>query len=340
VLDECAYIEKKTLLNIITPILMEKTSALICASTQHEDEENGFNQLMKSGNYPVIQISYVCEQCYDLGLKTVCKHMVHDVPPWMAKDIQLLSKLDGVSQEAFMREFLGFSNNDPVFVFSPESIERLNNAPRFLFATHTPYIIHVCIDPCAGSEDPLKSLSDFAIVSITTPKITIIGIDAFKVNKPEDYKEILLAHIATLKCRFTSASFVFDIEAGTGLEAGHIQNLIESNTSIKSTFLSDFKNKPGTNTTNATKLDMMKMTLGVMDKGEIQFADSIVTSRGNETDIKNQLLSQLKFYQRKIIPGKTEDAKNKIILSGKQNGAKDDLCVTLQRAIRNRIRSN
>lgn len=332
VLDECAYIEEKTLQSIIVPVALEDKSAIVMLSTFHEDPNNGFNRMVEQGAFPYIKISYVCDACLSKGIKTICKHMIDQVPPWMKKDMKMISTLDcGVSQGTFLRESMGIIEKQDWTVFDKDMITRLLYVPRYIYTNHSPLKIWVAIDPCVGSENTKKRISDFAIVSITTPDVTIVGMDAFEVNKPEDYKDKLIKHIQDLKSQFAFASFIFDIEAGTGLESSHIQNLITREIKTHSIFLTDFKNKHGTNTTYATKYDMMVLTMSAMNKNLIQISNSLVTVTPN---VIETFCEQMINYEKKVVPGKTETSKNKIIFSGKKNGAKDDLCVTFQRAIR------
>jgi hypothetical protein len=177
------------------------------------------------------------------------------------------------------------------------------------------------------------------MVSISGPETCILGLEAIPAVRHQDYEEKLKDHIKRLRSLpfYEGSILVLDVEGNGSMQWSHIVSVVqESCTNV--VVLSDYKRKTATNTTNSAKMDMMRLTRMIMDEGSLGFHRELVTSSLNPKALMEELKAQMLRYERVVIPSKNPRVSNVVVLSGKGSAKKrkDDLCLTLQRAIRSR----
>jgi hypothetical protein len=312
---------------------------MIAISTESLSEGNIFTAFCNCDIFKKIVVSLVCADCFALGEKReVCPHNRDQVPDWLMEDGSKIIKALGCDNEAYERETLGLKfDRKSLRCFSEMAINRMFTNPRIVIQDHV-YHIYIAIDPCGGSSsnDELKRTSDFCVVSICKPDITIVGLESIPANSPADYQDALVSHIQNFRNNPYQkyATIVCDVETGGGsFDAYNIETHIRSKFD-NIIFLKDFdadNGKCGTITSNKSKRIMMEKTRAFMDLDEIKFAKEFSTSHKNEASLLAEFKRQTTVYTRTVNLGK-KNAANSIILSGKDFG-KDDMCVTLQRVI-------
>jgi hypothetical protein len=341
ILEEAAYISLETFLEVVAPILVLEHACIIGISTMGKEPTNFFTKLLKNELFYSYKISYVCDACLAKGLQRSCKHRLDSIPHWSNESkLELIKNIVGEEEnERFERENLGVvAEESSPYCFSASKIQEFMSNPRQELTLPARFV-YVCIDPCAGSDIKDERTSDFAVVTISGPGVTILGMEAIDVFEPEHYNKRLIEHLQRIRrLRYCEACiFVLDVESGTGLEVGHITKLIQDN--FKDVLcLRDFHRKPGTRTHEAEKKDMYERTKIAIDSGDIRIHKDFVCTDPHPETILAKFQTQMCAYERRVVVGKGLFHQNKELYSGKgANGTKlDDLSVTLQRAIRAR----
>jgi hypothetical protein len=202
--------------------------------------------------------------------------------------------------------------------------------------------IYISIDPVAGSDNPEKNCSDFVITSICEPNTIILGMEQLNIVSTDGYEGILIDHIKRLReNQYTvNAVIVLDVEAGTGFVAGDAEAIVTNNF-LNVVVMHDFKiRKPGTRTDADAKEQMYQLTRAELQFETLNICSDFITSHKNKEAMLNDLRSQLMQYARYAAVAKNPFESTKYLYSGKgdNNRQKDDLCLTLQRAIYTRKR--
>jgi hypothetical protein len=221
-------------------------------------------------------------------------------------------------------------------------VDRLFSAPR-VHIQGSERFVFIAIDPCAGSEDVSKNMSDFAVVSIAHKSDTVIGIEAIPATRHSDYRERLFTHLERLRqpgSPFRNATLVFDLEGNGSIEWSRLEEDIRGK--FKGVvFMSDFKvNKTGaTWTTTKMKEECAVLTQEMMSRGTLGIWSEFVTT-GKEADILKEWEKQMRAYERTRSATTKRNARGAVTYSGKgANGkARDDIGFTMQRALRSRGR--
>ena len=342
-MEEATNIPEPTIKDIIIPTLTLDTSALVALSTLHRDEDNFFNRLVKDANFPSYSISYVCPGCRDKGELDVCVHSRDRVPHWSnedrVKDIKLL--LGEGEDERYARENLGFSQQSDHHCFAETKVNEFFAKPFFRIREHINHIF-VTIDPCAGTENVKRADSEYAIVSLCGAQDIIIGLDSFDAPEHTVIERMIYNHLYKLRqipfCE--NATFVIDMESGTGQEASRVIAFITSHAEFRPVIaLSEFVRKYGTKTGNAMKRECMITTRDSLYRGNMYIAKDLVT---NDPLGVNHILSKFKKqflkYSRIVRPGKSIHHMNQETFTGKVSFTdKDDIIFTVQRAIRRKL---
>lgn len=338
ILEEAAYLKKETFLEVVVPILILEHSCLVAISTLGKEPTNYFNRLVKSGLFFVHKVTYVCEKCIEKGEIQQCRHRLDAIPHWSNDD--MLAKVKDIAgednQDKFERENLGVVSEDsrPNCFRESRVMEMMTN-PRRVLEAPVRYV-YVCIDPSAGTDISENNMSDFAVVTISGPNTTILGMEGIDAVEPSDYQDRLIEHVRRIRAlKFVQdATLIVDVESGTGQEAGHITTLLRQNFTNVVT-MRDFKRKPGTKTLNSTKKEMMEMTRALLNAGDVSILREFVTTDPDPAKLLKKFQDQMLEYSRFVSVGRTIHQKNTETYSGKgaSKNRMDDLCVTFQRAV-------
>jgi hypothetical protein len=314
-----------------------KKSCLFGISTLCE-KETVFAKMLELEEFDSYRVCNICEDCLALGVSEECVHKKHCKVSWIGGDNSIRNKLfPGDSDLA--REMEGVPTESNRRCFSKHSIDRMMSRPRVEMHDLVRHV-YVIVDPVAGSDIPNAETSDYVILSMCSPNTTLVGLDALSVRRHEDYEDILYSHLCKIRQLpyFESATLILDVESGTGLEASHAQSIIRRLPDVQC--IDDFKEKPGTQTTNQAKLDMMNLTRTLLDNDDIRILKNMITHHKNPQELMTKMKDQFLNYSRYVVVGKSMTSKNVVVLSGKGENKKekDDVCLTFQRGIRTRHR--
>jgi hypothetical protein len=339
ILEEAAYISLETFLEVVAPILILEHSCLIAISTMGKEPSNFFTKLLNCNLFYVHRITYVCESCIAKGIQRQCKHRLDSIPHWSNEGkLETVKNLFGDDQgDRFERENLGVVAEEAgPQCFSASKIRKFMTEPRRSLDRPQRYV-YCCVDPCAGSDIEDKRTSDFAIITISGPNHTILGMEAIDAVQHEDYDDRLVEHLRRIRAlRYCEdAIIVLDVESGTGFEAGHITKLVQENFN-NVVVMKDFHRKPGTSTTNAAKKEMMELTRSLLNTEDLFINKDFVCTDKDPAKILGKFQDQMLEYSRIVTVGRSIRNMNHEVFSGKgPNKTKlDDLGVTFQRALR------
>ncbi len=338
VLEEAAFIDESTVKNVVMPILQKKGNLFISISSLKEGS-GLFSRMMKAVDFiQVKEISYVCDPCQAAGVRKICPHRLATLPPWISEENEFSKFLFG-DDEDIDREQMGVLVNNGKNCFPAHLIQSFIGWPR-LRLVEPVRCIFMAVDPCTGSENKLKALSDFAVVTICEPYTTIIGLEAVDVVRKEDYVPILIKHIQKIRSMewFENATIILDVEGNNAMEAGNVQELVRKCGNV--ICLDDGDRKPGTITTQASKEEMVDLFNIVLQAENFRIFEKLVTSDPNPAGLVQKLEDQLINMERHIVahPGVEKKAKHIISGKGERKNKKDDLALTLMRVIRSKHR--
>lgn len=323
------------------PIISVDHTCLVAISTLGDKKSNFFNTLIEQDNiFKKYEVRLICDICManpDFVRDRPCEHMLDSVPHWLGADKYdaLKSMIGEGSEDVFLRENLGLSvdeNEETAQCFKDEWVDQLFNNERVHLNQAIRYVVSA-VDPLAGSDQASAASSDFAVVTIGYPGTIILGMEAIDAVTQEDYNERLLEHYRRIfALRYVeTADLILDVEAGTGMEAPCIQNLVKRHYP-KAILLNEFEHrKAGTLTDHNAKAEMYQVTLKKLKGGEISIAARFVTTDPKPEKILEKCRKQLLAYEKRLKPSR---GVNRVFYSGKGPGLKDDLSVTLQRALR------
>ena len=336
-LEEAAYLDESVIKTVVMPLLTVETTCLVGISTLGSKSSNTFNKMLNSGAFNDIRIAYICEPCRAIGMTDVCKHKIHEIPPWINSNNGVIGAIFGEDDDEMLLETKGIFQEDDSYCFPRQLVQRMMSNPPVQI-TEPQRFVYISIDPCAGTDVANRSTSDFCITSICKPQTTICGLDAFESIDYNTYEPILCAHIRKIRSHpmLQNATIVVDIEANGQAEWAHILKIIREHGHVIA--LSDYTRKEATNTTNSMKMDAMKITRAMLDDNDIRIMDMFATSNPNPLAMLKKMEEQFYNYERVIVQSTNIKTRNTVVLTGKGNNKKrlDDICLTLQRSIRSR----
>jgi hypothetical protein len=332
VIDEAAFFDEDTYLDILAPLMVVEHACMVGISTLGNRPTNFFNKLIKDPYFYSYKVTYVCDPCLKKGFnKQYCVHKIDSLPHWSSENnLKVVKRLFGSNEDRFALENLGIEDEGlSPFIFQASKVTDIFTNPRLTIRDPVRYFF-VTIDPVAGSDDSDERASDFVILTIGGPDTVIYGCDAIDVVDPKDYNQILVEHIRKLRqlplCQ--DSVLVVDVEAGTGLEANHIVATIQSHFK-RVVIMRDFHRKEGTKTTAEAKREMVQLTLPLVQSGQIRLVDQLVTSHPNPDKMLKEFQNQGMLFAETKRNGKST-------FSGKAGGKRDDMWMTLLRAVRAR----
>jgi hypothetical protein len=291
--------------------------------------------MIKSKLMPVFSITDACVNCQAKGM-TTCQHVADDLPHWISPESRLLVKnLYGEdNEEDYKREILGSATNNRPECFAKDKVDALFDTPGIITqmeATH----IFVAIDPCSGSAITARRSSDYAMVAIIDPNVTVVAADAMSEFDPELIEHRFVQTLTRLLeiPHFNHAMIILAIENMTGLEHTRIGRVFTNAFPNRVVVMQEKELKTGVNTTHAVKKNMMELTRGCFNKNHVRMSADFVTGHAKRADLFKEWRGQLSRYREFKEAPKNAFGSGKQAWSGKINGAPDDLAVTLQLAI-------
>jgi hypothetical protein len=338
IMEEAAYINKETFLEIVVPVLSLEDACLIGLSTKDKAPSNFFNQLLKNDYFYKHEISYICEPCLAKGVRKMCKHKLDSIPHWSSEGrVEMIQQLFGEENEdRFQRENLGVVEDTGPECFSERKIQQILTVPRYGLSK-PPRFVYICFDPEAGTDISEKRTSEIAIISMCGPDYILLGMEAIDAVKSEDYEDIFLSHLDRIRAipYCEDATIVLDVESGSGFEADTVEKFVRSRFENVIT-VQDYQRKPGSKTTNPVKREMMELTRSAIDLDRLSIYKDFITSDPYPNKLIAKWANQMKSYARYVSVGKTLNSHNTEIFTGKGENKRslDDLCVTTQRCIR------
>jgi hypothetical protein len=332
ILEEAAYITEDVVKLVVLPTLTMRGSFLVVMSTRTGDENDLFSRMIRSKYLYNHEISYICKECLALGRTTTCIHKLYLIPPWQQTGGGLVAELFPDDEDA-ARENYNIMPEDQTKCFNRTKIDAFLARPRVQLHQPVRYVF-MSFDPVTGADNPKNQISEFVITTVCGPSLTILGIEALEVHDILDYEPVLISLINRIRDTnyLQNAVIVVAAEAGTGLEASHIQsiclrfdNVICINPGVR---------KKGVNTTNALKAEAMINFRKLLDEDEIFIFEGFITHHKNPKALLEKLRGQCYKYERYVkVPSSVGTAVS-VCYSGKGINKKeqDDLCITLQLA--------
>jgi len=153
----------------------------------------------------------------------------------------------------------------------------------------------------------------------------------FPAADPERQFDLVVRHIKRIRTdvgRKASRFFIF-VERNLGFEAEHHKRALDHIPGV--TFYVDQKaSRVGVLTTEATKHAMAQLVVSMLAERRLHVLPSLYS---NEPDaMRARLREQMETYSAQFKQAADTFGKDKIALSGKVGGMKDDVCICLQLA--------
>ncbi len=343
VLDEAAYIPENIVKDVMTPVLNVNNTAIVAVSTPGKKPTALFNKMTKNEFFDVCQVMFICKACLDKGVKDVCVHNQDFVPDHLGDNSDLVKSIYGEEDDDMrIRDVFGIVDMEHGNqCFTERSIRAMITMPRVTLYEPVRYV-YVAVDPSAGSKISEKRGSDYCIFSICGGPMgtVILGIDAIDAVVTEDYEPILIEHIRRIRAMapFSGATIVLDAESGTGYTAGDAQLIVQRNFG-NIACMNELGRKPGTYTSPEAKREMVEITRGHLDAGDVRIIDQFVTSDPKPAALLEKFMRQMMDYERRVIVSESVNKPNSIQYTGKAGGKKmDDIAQTFLRIMRSRLR--
>lgn len=330
-------------MEIIAPLLSLSVVALLAISTLGGKPGTYQYNLLEGDFFDAEYITYVCKACIAAGIEEECKHNLDKIPHWSdSEQLQIIMQAVGTDKAKYKREGLGVVKFDSKFVFDHEKVKSMFARSTVNLGDEYVDYIYISIDPVGGTDKPENNKSDFVIFSICEPKITVLGLEQLNIVATDGYKNVLVDHIRRLRLNqhLRNARIVVDVETGSGFIAPDAAAIIEDHFD-NVIILTDFEErKIGTVTSNESKDKMYQLTRAEMNLGNIRFWNHMITHHPEPKKMMEEFKEQMLNYARYAIKAKTPNQVTRYRYSGKGENMnlKDDICLTLQRAIYTRHR--
>jgi hypothetical protein len=328
---------------VVAPLLLIDTTAIICISTASGDSDNHYNEILSLEEEPGVPlfkqyiIKMACEPCIALGIVTKCPHMRDHMPPWQSdRKHKRIQKLYGSSRKALMeRELAGVNTINVGYCFEGKDVRALFGKPRYFLDNIPIKKIFIAYDPNCGSEARGTPGSDVAILSTfeMNGATIICGYESINSYNPSMHYPRMIEHCKKLRSypEMADAQLVFILENNTGQEAAHMEMELHKylNNII---ILSDKDLKTGVRT-QGNKKEMMLMTRHKLRQDSLLLLDDkkIVCTAEKPNEVIEEFKNQLLKYQEIKIPPTSPIGKTSIGYTGKISpGDKDDMAMALQ----------
>lgn len=338
ILEEAAYISSNVIEEVMTPVLNVNYSAIIAISTPGKRPTAKFNMMLKSEYFHVHKVMFICERCYNDGVRLPCKHNRDFVPDHLGDNSDLVKSLFADNEEGMMRDVMGVMDDSGCSCFTERSVMNMMTLPRVGFYEPVRFV-HVVADGCAGSRIEATRSSDFCLITSCGggSHTTFLGAESFDAVTTQDYEPIIIRHLRKIRSMpmFANSTFVVDAESGTGFIAGDVQLLIQREFKTNIICMNELGRKPGTYTGGKAKREMMDIMRAHLDMGELRFFEHFTTENNNVNKMMGKIQTQLLNFEKVVTLSDSVNVSSKVTYSGKQHGP-DDLAVTMQRALYDR----
>ena len=326
--------DTKVFYEVIVPLLEVENTALICISTP-QDSMNFYSEMftLKTPDgkalFNTLEVSLVCAACKASENPERCPHMSDEIPPWKSlQKLDMVKAIYGDKTELLKRESMGVITEDMMSVFREKFVNSLFDRPRYKLRK-LPLFVFVACDPNGGGD------SEMGLVSLVVEynSIVIVGMDTFCCKGADSIHKLLTAHIERLRAKpeLKDAWFIFIPEANLGHEADHMEYMLRDYRKIWT--IRD-KSRTGVVTTNTRKELYAMETVKYMTQESVHFWEHLVVANpagtvNEEKRCLEEFKKQLMGFKRVICHPQRGYSLPKIIYTGKSQGAKDDLVMTL-----------
>lgn len=349
--------------SVIAPVFSREGTILIALSSPEDKEENGFTMALQKNPhlFKMLHKTYVCEDCYKAGKRTVCEHRWLDLPAWCTPESLTVSKAIIDDDDDFARENLGLIVENGRNVFNKGKLTKMDDCVivesevtngltldedclidifgrSHVSLNHNVNLVFVTIDPAAGTMISEKPTSEFCIISMAAPN-TFLAIDSFPVRTHHDWDERLFEHIDKLRQqeRLRSAKFVVAVEANNDHSASIIyEKLMTKFPNIIIPYSSNVKSgKAGTFTTSKSKVNMIELTQSVVVSKNMWFVDPLLSTDPKGPDrVKQMIKEQFIRFSREVHLSKDTLGRATVMYTGQlRRGELDDCVVTTMRNV-------
>ena len=127
----------------------------------------------------------------------------------------------------------------------------------------------------------------------------------------------------------TASPIIIYVERNLGFEAEHHKRALDSLPGV-SFYIDGRANRVGVLTTEAIKHAMCQLVVVMLQERRIHFHKPLVSK--DERGLRLRLREQMEVYSYQFKMGTNTFQKDRIALSGKVGGLKDDICICLQLA--------
>ena len=319
----------------MAPLLLIGRTSLLCISTltgSYNFYTRLFKQIDPGTGKPVffqIQVQLACAKCQDDGKAEQCVHLLHLVPSWQSSTRH--TRLKTIMQDRpdlIQSELAGLAFDAQQSIFRPEDIETM--------FTQEPYPhmhsedIFVVIDPAAGGPQ-----SDYAFVSFTRMRgmVRIVGAEILSGCKdPEKQFDLVADHIRRLRAgpsEWSHSRVIIYVERNLGHEAEHHRHALKNIPGVF--FREDAKNgRVGLLTTNDIKHGMATLLNIMLRENRLCMLPEKDLVCRNAHDFVLRLREQLNVYSYQFKDPSDTFGKQRVALTGKVGGMKDDIVIALQ----------
>ena len=338
VLEEAAYCDPGFFYETVAPLLLIGRTSLLCISTltgSYNFYTRLFKQIDPTSGRPMfyqIQVQLACPKCIDDGHPEACVHMLHLVPEWQSSTRH--TRLKTIMQDRpdlIQSELAGLAFDAQQSIFRPGDIETMFSQSAYPNVVSED--IFIVIDPAAGGPH-----SDYAFVSFTRLRgsVRVIGAEVLSgCKEPEKQFDLVADHIRRLRrasSDWVSSRVIIYVERNLGHEAEHHRHALKDLAGVY--FREDPKNgRVGLLTTNEIKHGMATL-LNIMLREErlcILSPTKLVCRDG--PDFVLRLREQLGVYSYQFKDASDTFGKQRVALTGKVGGMKDDIVIALQLGI-------
>jgi len=326
--DEFAYVDEYLVTGVIFPILPVRSTAFLAVTTFGKSPDNFATEMLRKRKFPALEISLLCQPCYEKGFRDVCKHRAHLRPHWIDPVQQKIirASLGPEREEEYIREMVGMIIENNTQCFQTAFLDTVFNSPRVKIK-HDVDFLFVAIDPSGGSIPEAKVTSDFAVCCHIYP-FTIVGLDAYVICNARDINiplKLLLSKIMSTP-QYHTTNIVLTVEGNLGSNAGtiadYVCDLYPGRVIVVSTYSNELK--VGLQQTNEVKHEMYNQTKCSLAAGKMCLAETVHTTDASEESILTKLRKQMGAYKIVSVNGRN------VKFSGKDKGQKDDLCIAVQ----------
>lgn len=359
IVDESDFVPEDLMMRTILPLLRQEFVCLIMITTEGPDssvyrkmfsDENMYFEGGKAFNK--VQITAVCKKCYELGVRTTCKHKKIATPSWITPEREKLTEHFGKhNPEAYHKESLGMSMAGGNNVFNEEYLKRwFSPVNSSYFLDIDMRTIFIGVDP-QGSHRPKDTqtgdhaISHFAIVTFTrdySRNFVMLGAENICSSNPHDYRPILVKHVQTMAATeyLRKARIVLIVEDNMANEATLIYEALNKLPELQGRLvpMSDHSARVGRMTTEETKWAQIVFLDQLLRENMIKISGNFYTQHKDGPEGMKRLIydefTNFKAHRAKSnVPGKI----GKLTYSGKSGDGRkrDDMVASTLICLRN-----